>query len=323
MRTKTIPNTQLTPSVLCLGTSDLGSTIDRETSFSMLDAFYAAGGTFFDSAKVYANWLPGERSVSEKTLGAWVNSRQLRDQVTIATKGAHPELHSMHIARMSPAEITGDLEDSLRHLQMERIDLYWLHRDDSQRPVAEILETLQAQVLAGKIRYYGCSNWHPHRIQAAQAYARQHGLDGFVADQPLWNLAKVEAAALADPTNVVMDAALWDLHQTSGMACIPFSSQANGLFHKLESGQTARISANHQKMYLTAENQARAARVQTIKAQTGLSTTQVVLGYLLGEPFPTFPVVGPHRMEQLTDTLSAADICLSAEQVAFLEGRSL
>jgi aryl-alcohol dehydrogenase-like predicted oxidoreductase len=323
MKTRSIPNTSLQPSVLCLGTDIMGSFIDRSTSFAILDAFFAAGGTFFDTAKIYADWKPGERSAAEKTLGAWVHERRLRDQVVIATKGAHPDLSTLHIQRLSPADITGDLNASLSHLKIEQIDLYWLHRDDPGRPVAEIIDTLQAQVQAGKIRYYGCSNWHAQRIREAQAYAQQLGIDGFVADQPLWNLARVEAESLSDPNYVAMNAELWAYHHISGMACMPYSSQANGFFHKLESGSRERISGNQQKMYLTAENQARAERLQVLKQQTGLSTTQVVLGYLLAQPFPTFPIVGPHNLAHLADTLSAADVMLTAEEIDYLEGKVL
>lgn len=321
MRTQQIPNTSLKPSVLCLGTDIMGSSIERSASFKLLDTFYEAGGTFFDTAKIYADWRPGERSSSEKNLGAWVHERRLRDKVIVATKGAHPDLSSMSVQRLSPAEITSDLNASLSHLQFEIIDLYWLHRDDPQRPVAEILETLQAQVAAGKIRTYGCSNWRAGRIREAQAYAREHGLTGFVADQPLWNLARVEAGSIADPTITALDDALWEVHNTSGMACIPFSSQANGFFHKLEQGQVDNISANQKKMYLTSENRARAERLQIVKEQSGLNTTQVLLGYLMGQPFPVIPIVGPHNMEHLLDTLTAADTVLTAEQIAFLDGK--
>ena len=96
----------------------------HERSFRMLDAFLDAGGTFVDTAKVYADWLLGPRSVSEKTLGEWLRQSGKREQVVLATKGAHPELNTMHIARMSPAEVAADVDGSLQHLQTDVIDLY-------------------------------------------------------------------------------------------------------------------------------------------------------------------------------------------------------
>ncbi len=154
-----IPNTTLAPSVLCFGTTMIGSTVDKAGSFQLLDAFVEAGGTFVDTAKVYADWLPGERSISEKTIGEWLRRSGKRSQVVLATKGAHPDLSAMQTGRLSRAEIIADLDASLRHLQTDVIDLYWLHRDDAEQPVADILATLESQVRAGKIRYYGCSNW--------------------------------------------------------------------------------------------------------------------------------------------------------------------
>lgn len=318
MQTKNIPNTELSPSILCLGTDNLGGTVDRDTSFLLMDTFMEAGGTYLDTAKIYADWLPGEKSSSEKTVGRWMKSRGCRDKMVLATKGAHPNLDSMTVQRLSKAEITSDLEASLQNLQTDRIDLYWLHRDDPNRPVSEILETLQDQVKAGKIRYYGCSNWQPERIRAAQQYAAEHGLQGFFGDQPLWSLAKVEHVNIADKTLAVMDDRLWKFHCESGMACMPYSSMANGFFHKLERGQEERLTANQRRMYLTVENQSRFDRLQALKEQAGLTATQILLGYLYAQPFPVFPIVGPKTLEQLRDNLSAVETRLSPEQVDFL-----
>ena len=320
MRTAKIPNTELSPSVLCLGTVNLGATIDRETSFTILDAFFEHGGTFIDTAKIYSDWIPGEKSRSEKVIGEWMRERKNRERVILATKGAHPELSSMHTSRLSKQEITADLEASLRHLQVDYIDLYWLHRDDPARPIAEILETLASLVRFGKIRYYGCSNWHLERIQEAQAYAVENGMAGFSGIQNLWNLAKVNTESLADPTLVVMDQPLWNFHRKTQLAAIPFSSQANGLFQKLESGQVERISEGQRRMFLNPETEKRFRGVQALKAQTGLTTSQIVLGYLTGQPFPTFPIIGPQNMEQLEDSLRAADLRLTQEQIRFLVG---
>jgi aryl-alcohol dehydrogenase-like predicted oxidoreductase len=182
----TIPNTTLSVSSVCLGTAELGTVVPRAEAFRLLDMFVDLGGNFLDTALVYANWIPGERSVSEKTLGAWMRARGNRDRIVVATKGAHPQLATMDVPRLSPAEIRADVEASLAHLQVNRIDLYYLHRDDALRPVGEIMGTLHELVQAGKLRYVGCSNWCADRIAAAQAYAQAHGFVGFVADQMLW-----------------------------------------------------------------------------------------------------------------------------------------
>jgi aryl-alcohol dehydrogenase-like predicted oxidoreductase len=297
----------------------MGSVQDRAASFQLLDAFFAAGGTFLDTAKVYADWLPGERSVSEKTIGAWLRHSGKRDRVVLATKGAHPDLSTMHIGRLRPADITADVEASLRHLQTDVIDLYWLHRDDVSRPVAEILKTLEDLVRAGKIRYYGCSNWRAPRIAEAQAAAAREGWGGFVADQMMWSLAAVDAAALPDKTMVPMDPALKQLHLATGLAAVPYSSQANGYFQRLAAGDRAGLKEGPRRIYATQTNEQRLGRIRQLAAKRGLSITAIVLGYLMAQPFPTFPIFSCRTLSQLEDVLSAADVILTQEQLAFLE----
>jgi aryl-alcohol dehydrogenase-like predicted oxidoreductase len=318
MRIRSITNSYLRPAVLSLGTASLGADIDRATSFKILDAYLAKGGNFIDTANVYSDWIPGEKSRSEKLIGAWMKERKNRDQVILATKGGHPNPPTFQIPRLTAQEISADLDTSLSHLQVDCVDLYWLHRDDPKQPVADLMETLAGYVRAGKIRYYGCSNWRVDRIQAAQTYAAANGLPGFVGVQNLWNLAKIDPENLQDPTHAGMDEALWQYHRTTQLAAMPFTSQANGLFQKLETGQVERLSPGMRKMVLNPETQARFERLLTLKAETGLTATQVVLAYLTSQPFPTFPVIGPQNTAQLEDCLSAADVMLSPDQIRFL-----
>ena len=310
-----LPHSELSVYPICLGGGPLGSSIDRDASFRMLDAYLAAGGNFIDTAKVYADWLPIERSMSEKTIGAWLRQRGNRSQVVLSTKGAHPDLKTMHIQRLSPAEITGDLHASLEHLGVETIDLYWLHRDDPSRPVSEILGTLSEHVQAGKIRYFGCSNWRTERIREAQAYAAAHSLPGFSGNQMMWSLAAADPSRLGDKTMVLMDPEMWGYHQESDLAAIPYTSQAGGYFSKLAENR----ATNPASPYNTPQNHTRLERIRQLATQTGLSITQIVLGYLRSQPFPTVPIVGPKSIEQMQDCLTAADVQLSPEQIAFLE----
>jgi aryl-alcohol dehydrogenase-like predicted oxidoreductase len=323
MRYTAIPNTDLVPSVLSLGTGGAGGTYDRAATFAMLDAFFEQGGNFVDTAHVYNDWIPGERSRSEKLLGAWMQERRNRSDVLLATKGSHPDLagkSQMQVGRLSPAEICADLEESLRFLQVETIDLYWLHRDDPTRPVEEIIDTLEAQARAGKIRCFGCSNWRLERIRAAQEYAAGRGMSGFVGVQNLWSLAKpnLDAIRRRDPTHAVMDDELWQYHQQTGLAAIPYTSQANGLFQKMDAGGAAALPADLARLYMSGETEGRYQRLKMLSQQTGLSTTQIGLGFLTSQPFATYPVIGPQSLAQLRDCLTAADVLLTPEQVAFL-----
>ncbi len=318
-----LPHSALEVFPISMGSTALGSTIDRTGSFRLLDAYAAAGGNFIDTAAVYANWLPIERSISEKTIGAWMSERRNRARLVISTKGAHPELATMHISRLSPAEITADLEASLAHLQVETIDFYWLHRDDPARPVAEILETLAAQVKAGKIRCFGCSNWHTPRIREAQTYAQAHGLPGFSGNQMMWALAAVDPDRLADKTMAIMDEEMREYHRENGMLAMPYTSQAGGYFSKLAEGRVSNPAGgrvtNTANPYNIPRNHARLERIRQLAVQTGLSITQIVLGYLRSQPFTTVPIIGPKTLAQLEDSLTAAEVQLTPEQLVFLE----
>jgi len=316
MRYIQIPDTDLQVSAICLGTGGMGSSLSQDESFALLDAFVEQGGNFLDSAKVYADWLPIERSASEHTIGRWMKRKGNRDKIIIGTKGAHPDLATMDVPRMSRQEIAADVQASLEHLQVETIDLYWLHRDDPSRPAGEIIESLNAQVKAGYIRYLGCSNWGAGRIQAAQAYAALHKLQGFSADQMMWSLAAIDPAQIADKTVAVMDEILKDYHTHTGLAAIPYSSQAGGLFQKMAASRLEKPSP----MYRMEENKKRLQRIQRLGADLNLTITQVTLGYLISQPFACIPIVGCHTLDQLRDSLSAADVTLTPEQVRFLEG---
>jgi aryl-alcohol dehydrogenase-like predicted oxidoreductase len=308
-----MPGTDLNAAVIVLGTGSLGSAVDRQTSFQMLDAYLEAEGNIFDTAKVYADWLPGERSVSEKTIGAWMAARKNRSRLIVSTKGAHPDLATMNVQRLSPVEIVSDLEASLRHLGVETIDLYWLHRDDPARPVEEILGTLNRQVEAGKIRYFGASNWRLKRLKEAQAWAVKSGVQGFAANQIFWNIGEPDPERIPDKSLVFMDPATWRYQRDKGLAAVAYTSQANGYFTRRVRGEP--VSDQLLSVYHLAENEARIQRIQALAHQTGLTPSQIGLGYLTSQPFPAYAIIGCKTMAQLADSLSAADVQLTSTQV--------
>jgi aryl-alcohol dehydrogenase-like predicted oxidoreductase len=318
MRYTTIPGTTLETAVLCLGTADMGTKIPRDESLRLLDAYLDAGGDFIDTASVYSDWVHGEKSRVEKLLGEWMQSRRNRDEIILATKGAHPKLSSMTKPRMSRKDIEHDLNASLKNLRTDVIDLYWLHRDAPDHPVGDILETLNDQVKAGKIRAFGCSNWRTLRIKEAQDYAAQHGLMGFVANQPQWSVAVPDMSCIPDPTVCAMDEEMWVHHKATGLAAIPYSSQANGLFHKWAQGKQEK-KPHTVRVYHRPENRQRFERMQQLSKETGLTVTQIVLGYLLSQPFTTIPIVGPRTLEQWHDSLSAVGVRLDEAQLQFIE----
>ena len=311
-----IQGTELKPSALCLGGGVLCDLTREKELFRLMDVFFEQGGNFIDTANIYGKWLEGARSTSEIMLGNWMKSRKNNQHMVVTTKGGHPGLSTMEVQRLSKEELTADLNDSLHSMQVERIDLYWLHRDDEQRAAGEIIESLNDSIREGKIRYIGTSNWSAARIREANAYAQRHGLQGFVANQPMWSLAHADMTLVGDQTLRAMDADMLALHRETGMAAIPFSSQAGGYFQKLADGKAI---DDHLKAYHLAENINRLPVLQRLAQERGKSVNQVALAYLMNQPFTTIPIVGCGRIEQLQESLGALDIGLTAEQLKELE----
>lgn len=317
MQYLTLPRTDLLVSNLCFGTAEFGAGIDQADSFTLLDQFVEAGGTFLDTAAIYADWTPAGKGSSERTIGQWLQDRH--PDVVIATKGGHPEIATMDVHRFTKAEIKSDVNDSLQNLGVEQIDLYYLHRDATEVPVAEVLGFLEELVAAGKIRYYGFSNWSLSRAREAVEMAKTMGVKGFVANQPLWSLAEADLSG-GDQTLVTMTGNYQQWHAQTGFPAIPYSSQALGYFNKLEAGKELKglTEAYYDSLTSRSVNRVRLMRIESLAMEADLNVTQVVLGYLMSQPFPVVPIIGCKNEEQLSDSLSAADVKLSPEQIASL-----
>jgi aryl-alcohol dehydrogenase-like predicted oxidoreductase len=304
---------------LALGTAQLGIRGGDRPAFALLDAFAERGGTRIDTARVYSDWVPGERGRSERIIGDWMRLRGNRDRISIATKGAHPALGRMGHARMSPREIRSDLEASLRALRTDRVDVYYVHRDDPARPAGEIVETLEGFAREGLVRSYACSNWTAGRIREAMAHARDHGYHGFAASQVLWNIGSRFMKPPADPTMKVMDDELLELHRTTGLAAVAFSSQAGGFFTKVDAAVGRLRLVLRANPYATPANLRLAAVLSQVARELGNPVSHIVLAWLFSRDIPVLPIVGCRTPEHLADSIAAAGLRLDPGVVARLD----
>jgi aryl-alcohol dehydrogenase-like predicted oxidoreductase len=310
---KNIPGTDLYPSSICLGTALIGSSIDSSSSFKLLDSYLDLGGNFIDTAHIYAYWVKG-KSLSERTIGKWIMERGIRDKILIATKGG---ISTDGTVKLGREEIIKDLNESLKYLRTDYIDLYWLHRDDPNYPVSNILEILNDQMEKGKIRYFGCSNWDVRRIEEAICYASRNKLACFVGNQMMWSLAIPNVEAITDKTLVIMDKNGIEFHKRRLFTAIPYSSQANGFFTKLS--KKATLNDDIKKIYLNNENMKRLKRVQKLASELSKSVTEISLAYLTSQPFTTIPIVGCRTVEQITESIGAGDLILQEDMITYLE----
>jgi aryl-alcohol dehydrogenase-like predicted oxidoreductase len=319
LKSLSLPGTDLTVSPLCLGTNQFGTALDDAAAARILDVFIEQGGNFVDTARSYGDWIPdAPQGASERALGRLLRQRD-RASLVVATKGCEFDYRAGDFAlRVTPELLRADLAASLAALQTDYIDLYWLHRDDPAQPVAALIDALIEQQHAGRIRAFGCSNWSVERIEAAQAYARSRGHGGFVACQPLWGLAEPDRQAMQQycPGGYYEDG-YQALHR-AGLTMIPYSGQSRGFFTKLAAAGEGALPDDLAALYLNDANRRRLPVVERIAGARGVSINQVVLAYLLSQPALTIPIIGASRGEQLLDSVRAADVTLSADELQAL-----
>ncbi len=314
-----LPGTGLSVSPLCLGGIPFGSTLNDAETFALLDQWVELGGNFVDTARVYSDWIPGEKRRSERVLGDWLRTRGLRNRMVIGTKGAHPFLEAPGMPRTSAAEIRDDLEGSLRTLGVDAIDLYWLHRDDPARPVGHFVDLLDGFVREGRIRAWGVSNWSGARMEAAWEYAHASGRLAFAANQPFWSLGCQQARPPKIPGLVKFDAAAHAFHARTGLAVVPYSSQAGGFFSQLALPRDRRRAGFASDDFHTPANLAVGEIVMRLARDRQVAPSAIVLAYLRSRPFPVVPIVGCQTPAQLADSVAALPVRLTVAELKSLE----
>jgi aryl-alcohol dehydrogenase-like predicted oxidoreductase len=250
-------------------------------------------------------------------------ARGNREQVVIVTKGCH---HNADRKRVTPYDLSSDLYDSLARLQTEYVDVYLLHRDDPSLPVGPIVEALNEHWRAGRIRVFGGSNWTHERIQEANDYAAEHGLQPFTASSPNFGLAEQVldpwgpgCVTLSGPQNVAPRA--W--YQANQMPVFAYSSLARGFFSgRITPDNFAQTKSVLDRACLTAYchdvNFERLARAMALAEEKGVSVPQIALAYVLQSPLNVFPLVGAANREEYAQNVDALDLGLNAEEQAWL-----
>ena len=295
---------------LSLGTAPFGTGIPRDTAFSILDTFTDLGGNLIDTAAVYG------MGVSEQTLGEWMRLRGNRNLVLISTKGGHPSIPDWS-KRITEDDIRADMEDSLRYLGTDRVDVYFLHRDDESVAVSVIMDELNRQAARGALNLLGASNWSVARIYQANDYCVKHGMRGFDVSQICFNLMRPSPKMLGDETLMSMNDEEEAIYRDMQMPIMAFTSQAAGFVSKFIDVPNAQNHSN----YASEDNLRRLDRIRVLCRDTGLSPTAVTLGYLYGQALAVIPVTSVSNDRQLDDVIACSDTSLTPEQIAWIDGK--
>jgi aryl-alcohol dehydrogenase-like predicted oxidoreductase len=320
----TITNTDLSVSRLCYGTNTLGTAVDQGEANALIDRFVSLGGNFIDTARLYGDWVPDAPiGASERTIGAWLKGKSRAD-IVVATKGGARDYRSGRSReRVTPEDIAKDLGESLDHLGIDTIDIYWLHTDNPAVPVEPLIDALVEHQQAGLIRYFGASNWTADRVRGANAYARSIGRQGFVAIQPFWGLALPnEAAAAPQGYRLHYEGNHESLH-AEGLPVIPYASQSGGYFAKRAAGGETALPDGLKARYDHPENARRFEAVKALSRKHGVSINRIVLAYLLSQSRQTIPIIGASKPEQIEESMKAVDVKLTADELAQLRGEGL
>ncbi|MGO2660228.1 aldo/keto reductase [Mycetocola reblochoni] len=296
---------------LVLGGNTFGWTSDRDESFAVLDAFIAGGGRAIDTADVYSAWVPGNSGgESETILGEWLASRGTRDDVVIGTKVfQHPQRPGLH-----PDNVRAAVDDSLRRLQTDRIDLYYAHRDDPEVPQEDYVAVFDELVRAGKVRELGASSFEAGRLRSAVDIATREGLTPFTVSQDHYNL--VERGIEHDLVPTL---------QELGIVELPYWSLASGfLTGKYRPG----VAVDSQRAegagaYLDDPRNVHLLEVlDGIAADLGASVTSISLAWLSAQPTVAAPIASARTVDQLEHLLEVSTVQLDAAQLSALDEAS-
>jgi len=317
MEQRFLGRTGLRVSEFCLGAMTFGRESTEQVSVQMADHFVEQGGNFIDTADVYGN------GTSEQIVGRWLKGKR-RDDFVIATKVRFPMGDGPNDIGLSRKHILSGVENSLRRLNTDYIDIYQVHCWDSATPLEETLNTLDGLVRSGKVRYLGASNFAGYQLQKAIDISRYMGWEQFMCLQPLYNLLDRE-----------LEWELLPVCQNEGVGIIPWSPLRGGwLAGKYRRGTDApidgtRVKAATEKNW--GESWPHYANERTwcvldalfaVAEEVGKTPAQVALNWVLHRPGVTAPIIGVRTMEQLEDNLRTLGWSLTPEQTTALDRAS-
>lgn len=314
MITRQLGASDLRVPLMCLGGNVFGWTVDEPTSFAILDAAFAAGLNFIDTADVYSKWAPGNRGgESESIIGKWIERGGNRANVVIATKvgmemgGADKGLSRAYILRA--------VEDSLRRLQTDYIDLYQSHTDDTATPLEETLEAYAELIRQGKVRVIGASNYAADRLDQALHVSKKNGSPQYACLQPHYNLCE----------RAGYEAALEPFCRKHRLGVIPYFPLASGFLtgkYRTAADLAGRARAGMVKPYLNERGLRILQALDQVAQQKQCSVATVSLAWLIARPGITAPIASVTNPKQLNDLIAATKLQMDDESLALLNQAS-
>jgi aryl-alcohol dehydrogenase-like predicted oxidoreductase len=316
MEKRTIGKSDLQVAPLAFGGNVFGWTIDEKTSFSLLDGFVEAGFNLIDTADVYSRWVPqNQGGESETIIGNWLKTRGNRDKVIIATKVGSSMSPDNPRKNLSARYIRQAVEDSLRRLHTDYIDLYQSHYDDPETPVEETLEAYAELVKAGKVRYIGASNFTAERLKESLRVSAENGYPAYVSLQPEYNLY----------SRAVFEKELQPLCLQQGLGVLNYYALASGFLsgkYRSEADLSQSQRGKGIGKYLDARGFGILKALDEVAAQYNTTPASISIAWLLAQPGITAPIASATRTDQLKSLIEAVRLNLDAEALKKLSSAS-
>jgi aryl-alcohol dehydrogenase-like predicted oxidoreductase len=295
---------------ICLGGNVFGWSADERQSFAILDAYAEFGGNFIDTADSYSHWVAGHGGgESEEILGRWLSSRSNRANMVIATKVSnHPELMGL-----SSKNIRAAVENSLRRLRTDYLDIYYAHRDDESVSLEESLIAFDDLVSLGKVRVLGASNFGADRLTAALSFSDQEGLAAFRISQDKYNLL-----------DRGYESGLRSTIYGNGLIECPYESLAAGFLSGkyMKTAHVESVMAPRATRYLDDRGRRVLVALERVAADHRCASTSVALAWLRMQPTVGVPIASASSVDQVAALSVAAELELTGPELDLLDTAS-
>lgn len=313
MKKVTIKNTDLEIAPINFGGNVFGWTLDEKESFNILNKFTEGGFNFIDTADTYSWWVNGKGGQSEEIIGKWMKERKNRQDIVLATKvGSETKEHGFDISKK---HILKSVDESLKRLGTDHIDLYYTHFDDNKTPVEETLSAYDEIVKAGKVRYIAASNVSPERLIESFEVAEKNNFTKYVALQPHYNLVEREK----------FETEYAPLVEKFGLSVFPYWSLAAGFLtgkYRTEADFETTARGGGIKKYFDDKGKAVLAALDKVSEKHQSQPATVALAWLLANPLITAPIVSATSERQLQTIFDAPKLELGSEDLEILNQAS-
>jgi aryl-alcohol dehydrogenase-like predicted oxidoreductase len=300
MQMRKLGGSDLEVPVIMLGGNVFGWTVNEENSFRILDKALDSGLNFIDTADVYSRWVPGHRGgESEMIIGKWMAQGGKRDRVVLATKVGMDMGGGKQ--GLAPEYITQAVEDSLKRLRTDRIDLYQSHKDDESTPLADTLGAYQRLIQQGKVRYIGASNYSGARLRDAMETSRRSGLPAYQTLQPLYNLVERQP----------YESELAPVVAGYGLGVVPYYALASGFLsgkYRGEADTQGKARGRGVAKYMNPKGFAVIDALESIARARNSTAAAVALAWLIAQPGITAPIASATSERQVEDLLAATSL---------------